>query len=301
MKQIIVNVRGLTIDQKMRVNEALAKIKNVRMCEPLFWDNIVTLYGPSFDGVCVGFEIHASSKPTHTPHQVLKMSRMTKKRNVRKDFDPKKEYSVNVSGRNEEIKKEVQQAFFDAGFKWESGGSNDYQHLHAMMYTNTAVGVATNYCLFGTTTSGCNMSAEEFIELVYEPEKQGHVHAENMALFAEDAKHHKEPWKLWEFRWGNGEWLPVRPEVCWDLLLEYRRKPKTHIVNGVEIPDLRIKPIPGQVYLYPDPSSEDLVQTTTHGRHPESDSHRMANNLCYKISSEGKQAAILHAKAWLGV
>ena len=130
---------------------------------------------------------------------------------------------------------------------------------------------------------------------------KGHVHAELMAQYAEDAREHEEPWKLWEIKGDDGVWKSCYTHPVWSNTTEYRRKPKTHTVNGVEIPDLRIKPIPGQVYLYPDPSSEDLVQTTTHGRHPESDSHRMANNLCYKISTEGKQAAILHSKAWLGL
>jgi|SRR5690554_282415 len=130
-------------------------------------------------------------------------------------------------------------------------------------------------------------------------ENRGHVHAESMALYAEDAKVHEKPWELWQVRHKAHAWYNLVDSPTWITSLEYRRKPKTHFVHGVEIPDLRIKPIHGQEYLYPDPSSKDLVQTTTHGRQPASDSHRIENNLCYKHSYEGKQAAILHAKAML--
>lgn len=129
---------------------------------------------------------------------------------------------------------------------------------------------------------------------------KGHIHAELMAQYAEDAKAHSEPWKLWEFRGFDGVWLPVVPELYWDPRLIYRRKPKTHIVNGVEIPDLRFKPIIDQRYWYPHASMEYLVSSSIRKHGSTADKHRIENNLCYKHSYEGKQAAILHAKAMLG-
>lgn len=87
----------------------------------------------------------------------------------------------------------------------------------------------------------------------------------------------------------------------WDLSFEYRRKPKTHLVNGVEVPDLRIETKTGQDYWYPAPSIDVLVWGTVHGYDSLTDGHRLENNLCYEPTEEGKQAAILHAKAMLGI
>lgn len=98
---------------------------------------------------------------------------MTTKRKVRKDFNPAKEYTVDVSECTEEEKKEVQQAFFDVGIFWEFKGET-YQYLDEVSYTNTmSSGPITKYCKYGFATEDCNMTAKEFLDLVYEPEKQG--------------------------------------------------------------------------------------------------------------------------------
>lgn len=76
---------------------------------------------------------------------------------------------------------------------------------------------------------------------------------------------------------------------------------KTHLVHGVEIPDFRITPEIGQSYYYPDPSGEALVFRSTRREWSSSDDHRVTYSLCYEESDEGKQAAKLHAKAWLGI
>lgn len=132
---------------------------------------------------------------------------------------------------------------------------------------------------------------------------KGHVHAELMAQYAEDAKTHAEPWKLWENRRAGFAWHSLDSNPKWISDLEYRRKPKTHTVNGVVIPDLRITPENGQVYWYPIASSVNLVRKSRagHAYNSPSHDHRVTNNLCYEPSEEGRQAAILHAKAWLGL
>lgn len=133
---------------------------------------------------------------------------------------------------------------------------------------------------------------------------QGHIHAEHMAQYAEDAKAHAEPWKLWECRAPNGKWAPVGTCLHWVPSVEYRRKPKTHLVHGVEIPDLRFTPKFGENYWQPDAGTHNLVLRGFFNGNYTKDyfhSHRIANNLCYEPNEEGKQAAILHAKAWLGV
>ena len=228
---------------------------------------------------------------------------MTAQRKVRTDFDKTKEYSVNVSGCTDEMKKKVQQAFFDVGFLWEIG-SKEYLNPDAVQYSNTTgSGYVTAYCMWGSTTKECNMTAEEFLDLVYEPEKKCHVHAELMAQFAEDAKTHTEPWKLWQIKADDGIWWDCQYSPMWQIEAEYRRKPKTHIVNGVEIPDLRITPKIYEEYCYPAPNHPSLAfrSRTNYAHFNEADVHRIKNGLCYETSEEGRQAAILHSKAMLGI
>lgn len=157
------------------------------------------------------------------------------KRKVRKGFDPSKEYSVDVLGCTKEEKEEVQQAFFDVGIKWRSG-CEGYEYLSAEQYSNAYEdGKVDSYLTYCLETDDCNMTAKEFLELVYEPEQQGHVHAELMAQYEEDAKTHAEPWKLWYSKTGESLWWGCPSTPLWDPSSEYRRKPKTHIDNGVEI------------------------------------------------------------------
>lgn len=224
---------------------------------------------------------------------------MTTQRKVRDAFDTSKVYRVDVSSCTKEGKEEVQQAFFDAGISWECHGV-EYKYLDEVMFTNTTVcGSVTAHLMYGITTKNCNMSAKEFLELVYESEQKGHVHAELMLQYAEDAKTHAEPWKLWQSKGMASTWWDCKAHPMWGCSTEYRRKPKTHKVNGVEVPDLRITPEHGDAYWCPLPQSIRLAREfvycdTTH------DSHRVESGLCYEGTAEGKQAAKLHAKAWLG-
>lgn len=224
------------------------------------------------------------------------------KRKVRADFDKSKEYSVLVEGCSEEEKKEVQQAFFDVGILW-GVDSKQYQHLDAVQYSNTDVmGRVGAYCLYGHSTEGCNMTIMEFLDLVYEPieEIDGHIHAELMAQYAEDAKTHSEPWKLWEFRTNNDDWVDCSHHPRWWFDAEYRRKPKTYIVHGVEIPDLRVKPGYGEQYYLADPTELDFNTLYTN-MGDSCDEAWVSRGLCYAPTEEGKQASILHSKAMLGI
>lgn len=225
---------------------------------------------------------------------------MTTKHKVRKNFDSYRAYSVDVSGCTKEEKKAVQQAFFDAGFPWESQGKR-YQRLCAAMYTNmTGDGYPTNYCMFGANTGKCNMTAEEFLELVYESEKQGHVHAENMALYAEDAQTHAEPWKLWECSIIRGEWVALIKSPAWLTPLDYRRKPKTRFVHGVEIPVFNFSPEVGKHFYVANVGLPEFFDTSHRVSEECTFTQRMLERgLLYPYTEEGKQAAILHAKAML--
>lgn len=226
---------------------------------------------------------------------------MTAHRKVRKNFNPKIEYRVNVSGCTNEQKKEVQQAFSDAGFPWRYGGKR-YQYLDALQYTNTySDGTASAYCLYGETTEGINMTAEEFLELVYEPEHQGHPHAELMAQYAEDAKTTDKPWELWQLKVLGSNWRSLTCNPSFATHLEYRRKPKTHTVHGVEVPDISFTPSNGEFYYLVTPSNPNFYITYRFNSGSDYGQHCTKHKLCYPCTEEGKQAAIMHSKAMLGI
>lgn len=211
MKQIIVNVSDLTIEEKQRVNEALAKIMGVRMCAPPCWDKADILYGPSFDGANVGWDYreYAIQTHTHTPQQVLEMAGMA---------------------------------------------------------------------------------------------KQGHVHAESMALYAEDAKTTDKPWELWQVKDRSGIWWECIDNPVWGRDTEYRRKPKTKIINGVEIPDFQFTPFVGCEFYCANIGLPEFHETGhMRGVDCTFTKRMVERGLIYPYTEEGKQAAILHAKAMLGI
>ena len=169
MKELIVNVDGLSNEEKWRVVEAVAKIKNIGLCDltiSVNWDSVDTIVGSSA-GAIAGRNYCKDSSPTHTPQQVLEMAPKCK---VRKDFNPDKGYGVNVLGCTDKEKEEVQQAFFDVGIAWMHHGAV-YVYLDAMHYTNAYnPGDVGSHYLYVGAAEECNMSAQEFLDLVYEPE-----------------------------------------------------------------------------------------------------------------------------------
>ena len=64
----------------------------------------------------------------------------------------------------------------------------------------------------------------------------GHIHAELMAQYAEDAKEHDRPWELWEH--GDGtEWANCTDHPGWREYITYRRKPRTLKIGNYEVPE----------------------------------------------------------------
>ena len=69
-----------------------------------------------------------------------------------------------------------------------------------------------------------------------------HVHAENMALYAQDAQETDTPWERWEFKYqheNDSAWVLLPGNPIWDEHLQYRRKPSTININinGFEVPE----------------------------------------------------------------
>lgn len=76
-----------------------------------------------------------------------------------------------------------------------------------------------------------------------------HIHAENMALYAQDAMETPRPWGLWEWYVpAIKSWETMTSNPDWNTRTEYRRKPK---MLSVTLPN-------GEVVSWPEPLKEAL-------------------------------------------
>src|SRR5699024_8688508 len=89
-----------------------------------------------------------------------------------------------------------------------------------------------------------------------------HPHADNMALYVEDARETPKPWLRWQLRYKlGGKWEDCYTHPDWSPFWEYRRKPaiKTHVVNGYELTAPETEPLAhGQEYYVADPNANAL-------------------------------------------
>lgn len=93
------------------------------------------------------------------------------------------------------------------------------------------------------------------------------IHADNCALYAQDANECEEPWLRWQIR-RAGLWLDANSPFTFFPDQEYRRKPRTILINGFEVPEPVREPLePGQVYWIADTSVYDspLLKTVWYG------------------------------------
>jgi hypothetical protein len=75
-------------------------------------------------------------------------------------------------------------------------------------------------------------------------------------------------------------------------------------INGFEIPDISFTPDVGESCYLPDPTSASLYSHHVYRAHRDgivANKHLSSNGLCYPLKEEGRQAAILHAKAMLNL
>lgn len=76
----------------------------------------------------------------------------------------------------------------------------------------------------------------------------GHIHAELMAQYAEDARETETPWERWELSDCEGRWSHCHGNPLWSGHRQYRRKPRTITINGREVPEpMREAPKVGDV------------------------------------------------------
>ena len=137
--------------------------------------------------------------------------------------------------------------------------------------------------------------------IVSHPHSEAHPHAELMAQYAEDAAKTDKPWELYQIKTVQNIWKDIGTQFIFDSDCTYRRKPKTKLINGVEIPDISFTPAYLQNYWYPNPSTDGFCHQTLYAPVSSGDIHRAKHRLCYPYTDEGREAAILHAKAMLGV
>ena len=79
----------------------------------------------------------------------------------------------------------------------------------------------------------------------------GHIHAAAMAEYAKDAIVTDMPWELWEVSMteSGDEYRNLFGHPDWAVTRKYRRKPKTILINGHEVPEPHRTPLKdGEVY-----------------------------------------------------
>lgn len=127
----------------------------------------------------------------------------------------------------------------------------------------------------------------------------GHVHAEAMRLYAEDAAETDRPWERWEFRSESTDlsWIsfPQRNPV-WGANAEYRRKPKTIRIGEFDVPEpMRDEPQEEGEYFYPRISCLSFSVLRSYWFGLASDKRMLSSGLCHTT----KEAAQLHLDALL--
>lgn len=124
----------------------------------------------------------------------------------------------------------------------------------------------------------------------------GHIHAELMMQYAEDARETDKPWERWQYLpCGQTAWEQCSIGPVWCSAWQYRRKPRTITINGREVPEpLRKVPLYGDTYHVVTFASWGAPYCFVWGD-DERQSKWFALGLCHST----KEAAIAHAEALL--
>ena len=123
----------------------------------------------------------------------------------------------------------------------------------------------------------------------------GHIHAELMALYAEDAKQNDEPWELWQHE-ATGTWIDCVSHPGWCSDSQYRRKPRSIMIGEIEVPEpCKVPLVYGQKYYIPLLTTAGASLCTWNGG--KLDAYVLKSNLVHL----GYQSAENHAKALIEV
>ena len=121
----------------------------------------------------------------------------------------------------------------------------------------------------------------------------GHIHAAAMAEYAKDALETDMPWERWEISMteSGDEYRNLLGHPDWAVTRKYRRKPKTILINGHEVPEPHRTPLKdGEVYW-----TLSLVRGTTSAQWQDDgiDNHYLKNGFIHLT----KEAAEKHFNA----
>lgn len=126
----------------------------------------------------------------------------------------------------------------------------------------------------------------------------GHIHAESMKLYAEDAAETEKPWERWQTRMeGVGDWVSLAVPAVWHTDKEYRRKPTSITIGGEEVPEPAREPLDaGELYWVTSLEHEDLAYFLRWSC-DSIDMKRLRLGLVHRT----KEAAAAHTKALIKV
>lgn len=122
-----------------------------------------------------------------------------------------------------------------------------------------------------------------------------HIHAELIDQYAKDWKETHAPWERWEsYDTSNKRWTTFTDHPAWNRHDKYRRKPRTIIINGHEVPEPVREPLEeGEQYYVVDLKGIDESPTSW------CDNFMDLSLLAYGLIHLTPAAADLHRKALL--
>ena len=88
-----------------------------------------------------------------------------------------------------------------------------------------------------------------------------HPHAESMLLYAQDATETEKPWERWECKEAGTGWYNLTYHPVWNYFVNYRRKPCTILIKGIEVPEpVKRELLEGQSYYVVDITCHKFMQ-----------------------------------------
>lgn len=146
-----------------------------------------------------------------------------------------------------------------------------------------------------------NLTTTEEVETQGAATQIKHKHADMIALCAEFAQTMETPMQMFQYKGVcDKEWhdFEKSDRVTFYNYIEYRLKPKTKLINGFEIPDLPFTHEDGCSFYCVNINKINFYEIV----YKDSYTERMIDRgLIYPYTEEGKEAAIMHSKALLGL
>lgn len=188
-----------------------------------------------------------------------------------------------------EHSKAFQEAVFAAGGRWGCGSYEIQFTCKNYLYVNENLKLS-----YGSDEGIFNGMTYKEIFL-----PKGHPHAALILEFAEVAQTDPEPWKQFQSLSNNGiDYREMVEGQGFHRDVTYRRKPRTKLIHGVEVPDISFTPEDGDSYYYPDISASQLINVDNFNSDFTGEIRMADHGLCYPPTEEGREAAILHANEW---